>query len=276
VFNELLVLGLEVEQIGGDIPCVEVSALSKQGLPDLVETINAVAEVRDLRAEQSGIASEGKVIESRKEVGRGNVATVIVTRGTLKTGATIIAGKSFARVRMLTSSDNTTLAEAGPGTPVEVTGWKDLPEAGDEVLEAADEEVAKKAIETRKRREERVKTMGDLDVINEKRRVESESMNLAKQMAEEAKAQGEDSKQDDILASLRATSGSGVKELRMIIKADVSGTVEAVTGALADIGNDEAKVRILKSGVGDVADSDLTLAKAAEGKTETFLLLCHL
>ena len=265
VHNELLTRGLEVEPLGGDIPCVEVSAHTRDGLPELVETINAIAEVRDLRAEKSGLPSEGRIIESRIEKGRGNVATVIVTRGTLQKGATIIAGTAFAKVRQLASNDGQILDEAGPGTPIEVTGWKDLPEAGDEVLEAKNEEDAKRAVDNRSRRKEQHRTLGDMEIINEKRRIEAEAAALLKEMQAAATKAGNDPSL--ITPGTSAyNSGSGIKELRLIIKSDFNGTLEAVSGSLAGIGNNEAKVKVVSTGVGDVTDSDLAMAKAVDGE----------
>lgn len=268
VHNQLLSQGLEVEALGGDIPCVEVSAHTRDGLPDLVETINVIAEVRDLRAEKSGVPAEARVIESKVDKGRGNIATIIVTRGALKTGSNIIAGTVFGRVKQLTSSDGTVVEEASPGMPVEVTGWKELPEVGDEVLEASSEDDAKQAIETRKRKLEKQKDMGDMDVINEKRRIESEAATLLKQMQKEAKEAGEDP--NSIVAPSADDSSGGKKELRLVVKADFSGTVEAVSDSLAVIGNHEARVKVVSSGVGDVTDGDLTMAKATDGVVVCF------
>ena len=267
VHNELLSRGLEVEALGGDIPCVEVSAHTRAGLPELVETINAIAEVRDLRAETKGIASEGRIIESHVDKGRGNVATVIVTRGTLEIGATIIAGTAFAKVRQLASGDGQILTSAGPGTPIEVTGWKDLPEAGDEVLEAQSEEDAKRAVENRRRRREKARTMDDMEIINEKRRIEAEAETLLKDMQEEAKKAGADrAATAAIAADMSARSSkSGMKELVLIVKSDFNGTLEAVCNSLSGIGNNEARVKIVSQGVGDVSDGDLAMAKATEG-----------
>lgn len=272
VHAELFENGLEVEAIGGDIPCVEVSAHSKKGLDDLVETINVVAEVRDLRAEVEGIPSEGRIIESRIDKGKGNVTTLIVTRGTLKVGSLIIAGKAFGRVRQLLSGEGEILQEAKPGTPVEVTGWKILPEAGDQVLEATSEEDAKKAIETRKRREERRKEMGDLEAINEKRRIMSDANILRKKMQDQARKSGQDP--NAIAGSAAFALGGddeneGVKILNLIIKSDFNGTEEAVSNALAEIGNSEARVKIVETGVGDITDGDLALAKAVDGELRT-------
>lgn len=272
VHSELFENGLEVEAIGGDIPCVEVSSHTKQGLDDLVETINVVAEVRDLRAETEGIPSEGRVVESRIDKGKGNVTTVIVTRGTMKVGSTIIAGKAFAKIRQLLSGDGKILNEAGPGTPVEVTGWKILPEAGDQVLEASSEEDAKKAIETRKRREERLKEMGDLEAINEKRRIMSDANTLRKKMQDQARKSGQDPNaiagSAAFAQSVDGNGTDGSKVLNLIIKSDFTGTEEAVSSALAEIGNSEARVKVVETAVGDITDGDLALAKAVEGESD--------
>jgi translation initiation factor IF-2 len=253
-----------------------VSAHTRAGLPELVETINAIAEVRDLRAETTGIASEGRIIESHVDRGRGNVATVIVTRGTLEIGATIIAGTAFAKVRQLASGDGQILTSAGPGTPIEVTGWKDLPEAGDEVLEAQSEEDAKRAVENRRRRREKARTMDDLEIINEKRRIEAEAETLLKNMQDEAKKAGADrAATAAIAADMSARSSkNGVKELVLIVKSDFNGTLEAVCNSLSGIGNNEARVKIVSQGVGDVSDGDLAMAKATDG--DPILINCQM
>lgn len=268
VQNELFSHGLEVEALGGDIPCVEVSAHTGKGLDDLVETINVVAEVRDLRAEMEGIPSEGRIIESRVDKGKGNVTTVIITRGTLKLGSLIIAGKAFARVRQLTTGEGEQIEEATPGIPVEVTGWKVLPEAGDQVLEAKTEEDAKKAVETRKRREERIKNMGDLEAINEKRRILNEAHILKKKLQDAARKNGQGVNSVDPSSYAYDDGKDGSKLLNLIIKCDFTGTEEAVSNALAEIGNSEARVKIVETGVGDITDGDLALAKAVDGESK--------
>lgn len=252
-----------MEQLGGDVPCVAVSAHTKDGLDDLVETISTVAEIRDLRAEQEGVACEARVIESQKELGRGNVATVVVTRGTLKVGACIIAGTTFGKVRQLFVENGATASTALPGMPVQVTGWRDLPEAGEEVLEATSEEDAKKAIDNRKRKAESQKDLGDLEIINERRRLESETAIAVKQQKEAQR--GNSSDKAAPIASAYETSDSGRKELRLIVKADFNGTVEAVSAALAEIGNYEAGVKIIHAAAGEFTDGDLSLAKAVDG-----------
>ncbi|KAK4051423.1 translation initiation factor IF-2 [Microbotryomycetes sp. JL201] len=267
VKQEIMAAGIEIEDFGGDVPCVEVSSMTGQGLPELLETISTIAEVRELKAERGG-RSEGRVLESRVEKGRGNVATVLVTRGCMRPTTNLAAGTTWCRIRSLTAASGATVQEAFPGQPVEVTGWKDLPSAGDLVLEAANEDDAKKAVTNRLRRLEQQKMWEDVEVINEKRRLESELEAVRKEEERSARAKGLRASEvaaagEAAVEQLQAGASSAeVKELLLIIKADVSGTVEAVTGALEGIGNKEAKVKIIHSGVGDVQESDVEMARA--------------
>ncbi|BGP40783.1 translation initiation factor IF-2 [Rhodotorula kratochvilovae] len=266
VKQELMAAGIEVEDFGGDVPCVEVSSVTGQGLADLVETISAIAEVRELRAERAGRV-EGRVIESRVEKGRGNVATVLVLRGCLRNTASLVAGTTWARVRTLLPPSGKAVLSAYPGQPVEVTGWKDLPAAGDVVLEAASEDEAKRAVDNRLRRIEQEKLWSDVEVINEKQRREAEILAIRKDEEEKAKAKGLRGNAvihagDAAVEELVGSAADGPKELLLVIKADVSGTVEAVVGALEGIGNKEAKVKILSSAVGPVTQGDVEMARA--------------
>lgn len=199
------------------------------------------------------------------------MATVLVLRGCLRPAAALIAGTTWCRVRTLLPPSGKVVQAAYPGQPIEVTGWKDLPLAGDEVLEAPSEDAAKDAVSNRLRRVERDAMWKDVEVINEKRRIDNEVEMVRKD--EEAKAKAKGLKGNAVtLAGLHAIEGmegakkaEGIKELVMIIKADVSGTVEAVVGALEGIGNKEAKVKIILSAVGDISDSDVEMARAVEG-----------
>ncbi|CEQ41269.1 SPOSA6832_02975 [Sporobolomyces salmonicolor] len=262
----LMAAGVEIEDFGGDIPCVEVSSVTGHGLPELLETISAIAEVRELQAENEGPA-EGRVIESRVEKGRGNVATVLVLRGCLRTSASLIAGTTWARVRTLLPPSGKPLTSALPGQPVEVTGWKELPSAGDLVLEARSEDDAKRAVSNRLRALEQEKLWRDVEVINEKQRRDAEIMAIRREEEEKAKAKGLRGNAvlhagDAAVGELTGDGKDGIKELLLVIKADVSGTVEAVVGALEGIGNKQAKVKILSSAVGDVHQGDVDMARA--------------
>lgn len=274
--REILAAGLELEDFGGEIPAVEISSKTGQGLPELLETISALAEMRELKAERTGRA-EGRVIESRVERGRGNVATVLVLRGCLRPQASVVAGTSWARIRTLVPSSGKPLSEAYPGQPVEVTGWKELPNAGDTVLEAQDEEQAKLVVSNRQQRLAQAKLWEDIEVLNDKRRLDDEAE--AARRAEEESARNRGLRGNAVVAAGRAAAdatlsqaaaGDGVKELNLVVKADVSGTVEAVVGAISGIGNKEARVKLVSSSVGGVQESDIELARTAQATIVAF------
>lgn len=199
------------------------------------------------------------------------MATVLVLRGSLRPASYLVAGTTWCKVRQLVPPSGQTVLAAYPGQPIEVTGWKELPLAGDQVLEAKTEEEAKDAVRNRIKRKDEMNLWKDVEVINEKRRMDSEVEAVRKE--EEAKAKAKGLKGNAVtIAGLQAVEGyeggkkvEAMKELILIIKADVSGTVEAVVGALEGIGNKEAKVKIIHSSVGDISESDVDMARAVEG-----------
>lgn len=180
------------------------------------------------------------------------IATVLVTQGELKAGAHIVAGTTWARVRQMVDSAGKPVKSVQAGTPVTVSGWKELPNAGDEVLEGKEDEV-KTAVQNRKRNIEQLALQADVDSINQKR--------LEATKAREAETTL------DVSASGVKDETNSVKELRLIIKADVSGSAEAVVGALQDIGNNIAKVKIISSSVGEPTEADVDMAKAVGGES---------
>lgn len=188
------------------------------------------------------------------------VATVLLLRGCLQPGAHVICGTHHGKIRSMLDSSDKPVKTAYPGMAVTVTGWKSLPNAGDEVLQGTEANV-KKAIVNRERKAELLETMEDLEAINEQRRLERDRREA------EAEASSESVNQ------CRVKQEQGPKELRLVIKGDVSGSVEAVVDALQCIGNKEACVKIVSSGVGDVTESDVFRAQVAQGKP-LFRLLC--
>lgn len=279
VQRALLVEGIQLEVFGGDIPSVEVSGLTGKGLDQLVETISALAELQDLRAERDGIV-HGHIIESRVQRGLGcvmkfpgewikdltyfflhrPVATVLIQRGCLKPGMHLVCGTTHAKVRVMADSLGKTVKVAYPGDAITVSGWKEVPSAGDEAVSGAEGDV-KKALANRLRKAEQEASLLDLEAINASRRAERE-----KREAEEAESEMAESAADASRARREgAKESGGPKELRIVIKGDVSGSVEAVAGALQGIGNNLAVVKIVSTGVGDVAESDVQMAQSAEG-----------
>ena len=261
--------GILLEEDGGEIPGVHVSGLARLGLDNLVETLSTLAELRELRARVDGKA-EGVVLESNVDRGAGRVATILVTRGTLHVGSCIVAGTTWCRVRTMTDDKGTAITSAGPGAPVVVSGWRDTPVAGDQLLEAINGEAdARRAIMTRLRNRENEKLLQDTEVINVKRREDRIKAADEAREEEEYVAAGVKHYQAKLEIAKRHAAearNETFKQLRLVIKADVSGTVEAVEGALSGIGNKEAGVKIVHTGVGDVNPSDVDFAEAAKGE----------
>lgn len=200
------------------------------------------------------------------------MASVLITKGALRAGASIVAGHTWCRVRQMQDDKGKPLREALPGTPVFVTGWKDLPSAGDELLEArSGEDEAKKAVSNRKRDEERKRLMADVEQINAKRKEERQRLEAE---AEAAAAAEVGERGEDISVNAHSRK-SEFKTLNLLVKADVSGTVEAVVGSLEHIGNKEAGVKIIHTGVGEISESDVSLAEASGGEFSLQLRAHH-
>jgi len=220
-----------VEAMSGDVQDVEVSAVSGQGLDELLEAIAVQAEILELKANPDR-AAEGAVIEARLDVGRGPVATVLVQKGTLRRGDIFVVGEQYGKVRALINDRGERVEEAGPSVPVEVLGLNGTPEAGD-VLNVVEAE-------------------GQAREIAEYRE------NAAK---ERRAAAGAGTSLEQLLA--KAKEDENVKELPIVVKADVQGSAEAIVQAMEKIGNDEVRVRVLHSGVGAITESDIGLAEAS-------------
>ncbi|MBU0725613.1 MAG: translation initiation factor IF-2 [Alphaproteobacteria bacterium] len=230
VRQELLQHELVVEELGGDILCIDVSAKTGENLDKLEEAILLQAEILDLKANAARQA-EGTIVEARVERGRGSVATVLIQRGTVNVGDVFVAGAEWGRVRALLDDKGTTIESAGPSVPVEVLGLNGTPQAGDEFIVVDNENTARDIAEYRqaKLRQQNAATSG---------RGTLEQMFT--QLAEGAK-----------------------KELSVIIKSDVQGSTEAIRASLEKLENDEVAVRVLSAGVGGFNESDVTLAKAS-------------
>ncbi len=229
VKQELTKHGLVTEEWGGDTICVPVSALKRQGIDDLLESVLLVAEVKELKANPNRRA-KGLVIESKLDKGRGPVATILVQNGTLRNGDIIIAGTAVGRVRSMTDHNGKPVKEAAPSVPVEITGLAEVPSAGDEFQAVEDERMAR--------------TLAD------QRRAQ------AKEDVFKANARAN-------LNDLFAQISDGVKDLNIIVKADVDGSVEAVKASLIKLSNEEVKVRVIHAAVGGITEGDVTFAAAS-------------
>lgn len=268
VKQDLLRHEIEVEDFGGDVQAIPVSGKTGLGLDELEEALVAQAETIDMRAETDG-AVEGWVLEaSTKKAGR--VATVLVRRGTLRPGDIIVAGTTWARVRTLRNEAGVQLPEVGPGTPTEVDGWRDQPNAGDEVLQAPTEQKAHSVVAYREANLSREQDAVDMEAINETRRLDSERREREKAEKVEKEAAGTDGQakaKSGAVAGSPATAQPVPKkapekvELFFLIKADVSGSTEAVENYITSmpLGNHPISINVLRSAVGQISESDVDL-----------------
>ena len=227
--QELTQYGLVPEEWGGDTICVPVSALTRQGIDDLLESVLLVADVKELKANPDRRA-KGIVIEAKLDRGRGPVATVLVQNGTLRSGDTIIAGTAVGHVRSMTDHMGRTLKSAAPSVPVEITGLSEVPSAGDEFQAVEDERMARTLADQRR--------------------------DKAKEDTFKANARAN-------LNDLFAQISEGVKDLNIIVKADVDGSVEAVKASLLKLSNEEVKVRVIHAAAGGITEGDVTFAAAS-------------
>jgi translation initiation factor IF-2 len=228
--QELTEQGLVIEEWGGDVICCEVSAKKRIGIEQLLEMVNLTAEVLELKANPDRTAV-GAVIEARLDKGRGPVATLLVQKGTLNTGDILIAGTAVGRVRVMLDDKGKTVKSAGPSVPVEITGLAEVPSAGDQFQAVADEKLARELVEKRKFEAKEAQ-------FNQYKKITL----------------------DNLFSHIEEGS---VKELPVIVKADVQGSVEAVRQSLEKLSHEEVRVRVIHGGVGAISESDVMLANAS-------------
>mgnify|MGYP005680816361 FL=1 len=220
------------EDLGGDTPVVEVSALKGDGVDDLLETLALVAEIEELKANYNTNAS-GYIVESRMEVGRGNVATVIVTRGTLKQGDFLYAGQAFCRVKSMFDHNNKTVKSVEPGSPIDIIGWDESPTAGDQFVAVKNQKEAKAKAEENKTK------LKEHD--NSSFSVESRVSDMMKLLQE-----GE------------------LNTVNVILKADTNGSVEAIKDGINKLATDDVNIQVVHSAVGGIVLSDVDLASSTD------------
>ncbi len=230
VLQQLTEYELVPEEWGGETICVPVSALTRKGIDNLLESVLLVAEMQELKANPNRSA-KGVVIEARLDKGRGPVSTLLVQNGTLKSGDIIVAGTAVGRVRVMTDDKGRKVNEAGPSVPVEIMGLAEVPQAGDGFDAVNDERLARELVEQRKAK------------AKEAQFKEFQKVTL-----------------DNLFASIQEGQ---LKDLNIIIKADVQGSAEAVKQSLVKLSNDEVRVKVIHSGVGAITESDVMLANAS-------------
>ncbi len=231
VMQQLTEHGLVPEDWGGETICCKVSAKKNIGIENLLENLVLLAEIQELKANPNR-AGQGTVIEARLDKGRGPVATLLVQNGTLKQGDIIIAGTAVGRVRTMLDYKGNRLAEAGPSVPVEIAGLSEAPTAGSPFFAVSDERMARELVEQRKA-EERAKAAAPVQKVS----------------------------LEDLFSQIQAGE---VKDLNIIVKADVQGSAEAVKASLEKLSNEEVRVRVIHSGVGAISESDVMLAATSK------------
>jgi translation initiation factor IF-2 len=236
VKNGLAEAGVVVEEYGGDVPMVAVSAKARLGLDELLEMINLVADLQELKANPKRPAI-GTIVEAELDKGRGPVATALVQTGTLRVGDVIVVGETYGKVRALENALGKRITKAGPSSPAVVLGLADVPQAGDILRVVADEKTARTMVEERKN-------------------------------ASAARTEGSGrATLEDLYAQIQAGQ---TKELRIILKTDVSGSLGAITHALQQLSTDEVRINVLHEAAGDVTDNDIMLAAASDAIVVAF------
>ncbi|XP_027476791.1 translation initiation factor IF-2, mitochondrial isoform X1 [Zalophus californianus] len=266
VKKELLAYDVVCEDYGGDVQAVHISALTGDNLMALAEATIALAEMLELKADPTGPV-EGTVIESFTDKGRGPVTTAIIQRGTLRKGSILVAGKSWAKVRLMFDENGKTIHEACPSMPVGIVGWRDLPSAGDEILEVESEPRARAVVDWRKYEREQEKNKEDLKIIEEKRKEHQEAHQKAREKygnmhwKERSFLKYQEKKEQKHLKSKEKEEGDS-HILPIIIKGDVDGSVEAIVNIMDTYdASHECKLELVHFGVGDVSENDVNLAE---------------
>lgn len=229
IMQEMAELNLTPEAWGGNIPFVNISAVTGFGIDSLLDTVLAIAEVSELKANPNRYAI-GTVIETRADKALGSVASILIQNGTLRLGDPIVAGTVYGRIRTLKNDQGVNIISAGPSTPVEITGLNGSPAAGDKFMAFESEKEAKEIAEKR-----------EMEAKNQKQKKEVVSF-------------------DDLFNKIKG----GAKEIKVVLKCDVRGSEEAVKSALEKLSTDEVKIKVIRSGIGGITESDVILANASD------------
>lgn len=262
ITNDLIAQDIAVEKIGGDVQVIPISAHTGENMDLLEESIVLLSDVMDIKAESSiKTAAEGVVLESEVKKSVGNVATVLVKKGILQKGKILVCGSTYCKIKSIIDGGNKQINKATPADAVEILGWKNIPEAGDQVIEAKNETTAKKLISKRLALLEVKKEGATVERLNE------QTTQLALQrFNSESGINFEDGEEEELLKE------KGPKKINFIIKADVSGSAEAINESISSLGNEEVQCNIISSSVGTPNENDIKMA----GITESVILCFNL
>ncbi|KAL4640820.1 translation initiation factor IF-2, mitochondrial-like [Arapaima gigas] len=270
VKRELLAHDIVCEELGGEVQAIHVSALKGENLMELAEATVTLAEVMELKGDPTGFV-EGTVIESRTDKGKGPVTTAIVQRGTLRKGCILVAGTSWAKVRFLYDENNQMVNEARPSTAVEIVGWKELPTAGEEILEVESEQRAREVVEWRTFMEGQEKIKEDQQVIASKQQQHEEAYRkeregLAHLSWRKRRVALYNANKHRMTSRPSEKTEPREKTLSIIVKGDVDGSVEAIMNILESYDADEqCQLDVVHFGVGDISENDIAFAETFSG-----------
>ncbi|QEL59837.1 hypothetical protein CJJ09_001924 [Candidozyma auris] len=244
---------------------VRVSGKTGMNMDKLEEAVITLSELSEFKAESKGVPAEGWVIESQVVKGLGNVSTVLIKRGTVKPGSFLVAGTTYCKVRGMKDENGKTVKAAGPSTPVQIWGWKDLPQAGDQILAADSEKLCRKVVKNREERNAIIQQSKDIEKINEMRQEEINELKRQEKI-NELKLAGLDpsefmKEEEDKIKTVT---------VNYIVKSDVYGSAEAIKDSINGLGNEEVKAKVVSYDAGPPTDSDVDTAATINGSILSF------
>lgn len=265
VLGDLARHEIDIEDYGGETQTVRVSGKTGMNMDKLEEAVITLSELSEFKAEPKGVPAEGWIIESELIKGLGNVSTVLVKRGTIKPGSFLVAGKTYCKVRGMKDENGKTVKAAGPSTPVQIWGWKDLPQSGDQILEADSEKTCRKVVRNREERNTIIQQSKDIEKINELRREEVNELKRQERI-NELKLAG----LDPLEFMKEEEEKNKTTYVNYIVKSDVYGSAEAIRESIDGLGNEEVRAKVISYDAGAPTDSDVDTAATVNGKIVSF------
>ncbi|PSK41634.1 translation initiation factor IF-2 [Candidozyma pseudohaemuli] len=265
VLGDLARHEIDIEDYGGETQTVRVSGKTGMNMDKLEEAVITLSELSEFKAEAKGVPAEGWIIESELIKGLGNVSTVLVKRGTIKPGTFLVAGNTYCKVRGMKDEHGKTVKAAGPSTPVQIWGWKDLPQSGDQILEADSEKTCRKVVRNREERNTIIQQAKDIEKINELRQEEVNELKRQEKI-NELKLAG----LDPLEFMKEEDEKTKTTFVNYIVKSDVYGSAEAIKESIDGLGNEEVRAKVISYDAGAPTDSDVDTAATVNGSIMSF------
>lgn len=265
VLGDLARHEIDIEDYGGETQTVRVSGKTGMNMDKLEEAVITLSELSEFKAEAKGVPAEGWIIESELIKGLGNVSTVLVKRGTIKPGSFLVAGNTYCKVRGMKDENGKTVKAAGPSTPVQIWGWKDLPQSGDQILEADSEKTCRKVVRNREERNTIIQQAKDIEKINELRQEEVNELKRQEKI-NELKLAG----LDPLEFMKEEDENTKTTYVNYIVRSDVYGSAEAIKESIDGLGNEEVRAKVISYDAGAPTDSDVDTAATVNGSIMSF------